>query len=131
RHAFGLHPVDGKRALPIAELAHIEIDRHSVDDRPAPTEQQIARGLHQTLAGDHALRGAGVLAGTDKTFEHGRLCFLELKEQWVVGVRALEETDPAARSDAPDPDDLARQLHEAKLLEQGATIVRQAAAVLV
>src|SRR5205823_5612840 len=87
-----------------------------------PAEEDVARGLHQALAGDDALSAIAVFALADELLQHGGLCFLDLQEQRVLIVAAEEERDPGARADAADADDLSRQVDEPELFEQVAAV---------
>ena len=54
RQALRRQRLDFGRALPVPELAHVEVALPPVDaDRRAPAEEAVARGLHQPLALDH------------------------------------------------------------------------------
>src|SRR6478672_12688624 len=49
-HAGGHHALDLRRALPVAQLAHVEVARLPVNaDRLAGAEEDVGRGLHQVL----------------------------------------------------------------------------------
>ena len=87
-----------------------------------PAEEDVARRLHQPLAGDDALAAVAVLALADEPLQHRRLRLLDLQEQRVSVVDAEEERDPGAGADAADPDDLAGEVDEAELLEQVAAV---------
>ena len=87
-----------------------------------PAEEDVARRLHQPLAGDDALAAVAVLALADESLQHRRLRLLDLQEQRVFVVDAEEERDPGAGADAADPDDLAGQVDEPELLQQVATV---------
>ena len=95
-----------------------------------PAEQDVARRLHQPLAGDHALAVVLVLALAEVRLEHRRLRLLDLQEQRVVESRPSSRSDPAARAHAADADDLAGEVDHAELLEQVPTVLLQRPAVL-
>ena len=57
------HGVDVGGALPVAQLAHVEVADLAVDAGDSlPAEEDVAGRLHQPLAGDHSLPVVGVLA---------------------------------------------------------------------
>ena len=94
-----------------------------------PAEHDVAGGLHQALAFDHALAVVCVLALAQERLEHRGLCLLELQEQRIVVVAADHQHDPRAGADAADTDDLARRVDVAEALEQVLAIALQRAPV--
>ena len=122
--AGGDRRFDGERALPVLELADVEVALLAVEAGAdvLPAEEDVARRLHQALTGDDALAAVAVLALADEPLEHRRLRLLDLQEQRVLVVDAEEERDPGAGADAADADDLAGQVDEPELLEQVAAV---------
>ena len=56
RPSVGIAPSMFSRALPVGELAHVEVAGLPVDAlRRLPAEEDVARRLHQALSVDHAL----------------------------------------------------------------------------
>jgi hypothetical protein len=122
-HRGRQHALDDGRALAVAELTEVEVPGHPVDPlHPEPPEEDVARGLRQSLAGHDALAGVRVLARRQEALEDRLLRLLDLQEQRVLIVAAEHERDEGARPDAPDADDLARQVDEAVLLEDVAPV---------
>src|SRR5450755_4129622 len=81
------HALDDHRALVVPELAHVEVELGAVWTSDAvPAEHDVAGGLHQPLALDHALTVLCVLALAQKRLEHRRLRLLELQKQRIVNV---------------------------------------------
>ena len=60
----GSHLLDFRRALPVLQLASVEVARLAVEPGldVQPAEEDVAAGLHQALAGDDALAVVGELA---------------------------------------------------------------------
>ena len=77
------------------------------------------------LALDDALAGLVVAALGQVVLQHRRGGFLDLEEQRVVLVAALQQDDERAGADAADADDLAGHVDELEALQQLAPIVRQ------
>ena len=128
RHALGGHLLDFGRALPVAQLAHVEVSRHVLVARLGvqPAEEDVAAGLHQALPGDDPLAMVGELAWRHELLEHRRLRFLQLQEQRFVFVASQQQRDPVAGADAADADDLAREVEQAKLVDQHAAVALEA-----
>ena len=79
------------------------------------------------LAHDHALalvraNGSG---DVDIGRQHRRLGLLDLEEQRIVVVDALQQDDPAARADAAHAHHLARRVDDAIARQQRAAVERQ------
>ena len=112
-------PPRSRSSPSILQLADIEVPGLPVETRAnvLPAEEDVARRLHHSLAGDDPLAGVGVLALPDEPLQDGRLRLLELQEQRIVVVDPEEEGDPCAGADASDPDDLAGQVDEPELFQ--------------
>ena len=107
-HQLWAHRLDGRRALPVAQLAHEVITLVSVRaDGSQPTEQDVAAGLHQPLPNHHPLCGVGIGAGSEVCLEHRWLRLLYLQHQWVVVISAQRQHHPRPQTDAAHTDDLA------------------------
>src|SRR5215471_17314065 len=80
--------VDGR--LPVPQLADEEVALGPVEGllRAQPAEEDVARGLHQPLADDHALSVVLVSTLAEVRLEHRSLRLLDLQEERVVGVTA-------------------------------------------
>ena len=118
------HPLDLDRALPVAQLADVEVALLAVDPGDAlPAEEDVAGRLHQPLArrpparpGCRTRRVPTCGSSTDG------LGLLGLEEQRVVVVPAEQQHDPAPGADAADADHLAGDVDEPVLLEQRAPV---------
>src|SRR5205814_4353277 len=66
------HLLDHGRALPVLQLAHVEVTLQSIEAcRDAqPAEEDVARRLHQPLPRDDALAVVGELSGAQETVEY-------------------------------------------------------------
>src|SRR3984885_645548 len=131
-HAGGQDVLDVDGELPVPELTDIEVAGPAVQARfgPLPAQEDVAGCLHQPLARYHPLALVGELAGADESAEHRRLGFLNLQEQRIGVIAAEHQDDPAARSDAADTDDFARDVTELIPLEQVPAVGFQRALVL-
>ncbi len=74
-----------------------------------PTQQDVARRLHQALTGHDALAVIGKSARSGIMLEHRGARFLDLQKQRVV-VRRREQGDGAERADAADADHFDREI---------------------
>src|SRR5215207_6952216 len=117
RHALYLG-----RALHVSQLAPVEVASRWAAE---PAEEDVARGLHEPLAGNDAL--SLVLVGTRRKvalkYRSSRL--LDLEEQGVILVAALEQRDVGPGAHAANPNDLPCCIHKAVPVEQVAPIVLQ------
>src|SRR5204863_1426589 len=83
-----------------------------------PTEEDVARRLHEPLTFDHPLPVVGVSALADERLQYGRLCLLGLQEERILSIPAQQQDDPGAGPDASDADHLPCEMNEAEVLEQ-------------
>ncbi len=120
RHAFGHHHLDVDRALHVAQLSPVEAARDVGAGGPA--EEDVAGRLHQPLALDDPLAGLPVTALRQVALEHRARRLLQLEEQRVLLVPALEECDEGTGPDAPHPDHLACDVDELEPLDQAAPV---------
>src|SRR5512132_2538689 len=117
------HLLDLSGPLAVPELADIEVTGHPVGIRARePTQEDVARGLHQSLALDYAPAVLPELALPGEPLEHRSLCLLHLKEERVARVPAEEENDPGARPHAADADHLAGGVHVPVVLYEVADV---------
>src|SRR4029077_19270632 len=101
------HLVDVDPALPVVQLANVEVMGLAIESLdPLPAEEDVACGLHETLAGHHPLAMVAVLALAQKSLEDRLLGLLDLEDERIVIVAPHEEDDVAAGPHAADPDDL-------------------------
>src|SRR3954451_18429840 len=84
-HAVGLH---FGRALHVAELPPVEVARHVQTLRPA--QEDVARGLHHPLTRDDALSVLTETALRQMILENRRRRLLDLEEQRILLIAALE-----------------------------------------
>src|SRR4051794_23814904 len=119
RHGFEVGVLHFHRALPVAELADVEIPVHVVDAvDPLPAQEDVAAGLHESLAGDDTLTFVRVVALTSDGCEHRGPGLLRLQEERIAVVTAEHEQDPAPRPDTADADDLASDVDALVPLDQ-------------
>ncbi len=95
-----------------------------------PPEEDVARGLHEALAGHDPLPMVAEPALGEVPFEHGALGLLHLEEERIGVVATCEQRDEATRADAPDADHLPRQVDELVLLQEMLAVVLERATVL-
>ena len=94
--------------------------------RAMPAEEDVARGLHQPLAVDHALaRGSRRRSRPAYGSRTDGWASLTWRNSGSPLVAAEQQGDPGARADAADADDLARHVDEAVAVEQVPAVVRQ------
>ena len=93
-------------------------------DRPA--EQDVARRLQPTLAGDDPLAVRWVRTRFEEPFEDRGLGLLDLEEERVVVAGALEQGHVRPETDAADADDLQRRIDDPVAIEQDAAILLEA-----
>ena len=90
-----------------------------------PTDQDVARRLHQALPFDDPLPVAREPALAEERFEHRRLGLLELEDERVGVVAADQDEDVGAGADAADADDLPRAVDVAVALDEPPPVARQ------
>ena len=130
RHALRDHQLDRERELPVTQLPQVEVVVDPVDvGHPVPAQEDVAGGLHQELAGHHALPVVGVLAGPAVVRQDRGLGLLGLQEQRLDAVAGLQEQRVGSRAHAAHPDHLARHVLELELLEEVPAIGLQGLAV--
>ena len=106
-HHLRSHRLDLRRPLAIPELAHVEVALLAVKPiHRQPTEEDVAGGLHQPLAGDYPVAVLAEPAGAGEGLQHRGAGFLHLQEERIALVTAEQQPDPGAGADAADPDDL-------------------------
>ena len=105
-HAGMDHLLEREGELPVPELADVVVAINPIGTGGAlPAEEDVTAGLHEVLAGHHAVALVVV---------HARgLSLLGLQEQRLEAVSGTHEQHPGAGPDAADPDDLGRDVGEA------------------
>src|SRR4029453_18548007 len=94
-HRMGVHALRGPRALPVAQLPDVEVARVTRQALgPYPSEEDVARGLHQPLALDHPLTLIRDMTLADEGSEHRVLGLLGLEEERIGLVATEHEDDP-------------------------------------
>src|SRR5262249_11717606 len=89
------HLFDAHRGFGIPELADVVVALHAVQSVAAdPTEQNVARRLHEPLALDDSLAVGREKALAEERLEHRGLRLLGLEKKGVVVVTAEHENDP-------------------------------------
>jgi hypothetical protein len=122
--------LDLDRALPVPELAHVEVTVAAVEaDRHAPAEEDVPGRLHQPLAFDHAAPVVAVAARPGVGLEHRGFGLLRLQEERVFVVAPGQQDHPGAGADAPHPDHLAGEPAEVEAVEQVLAVAGQGRAV--
>ncbi len=96
---------------------------------PFPSEEDVARGLHQPLALHHSLTLIRESALADEGSEHRVLSLLGLEEERIGVVATEHEDDPRARADAAHADHLVRRMDEAEVLQEVPAIPEEAPTV--
>ena len=94
-----------------------------------PTQEDVARSLHQPLSHDHALAVVVELAAPGELLEHRGLSLLHLQEQRVRAVPTEHQRDPRACADAPHADDLAGDIDVAVFAQQHMPVLTQGGAI--
>jgi hypothetical protein len=97
--------------------------------RAQPSEEDVARGLHQPLSLNHPLPLVGELRPAGAALEYRARRLLGLEEQRIARVGSDQQDYPAARFHAPDANDLACEVGIPIVLQQPAAITGQAAEV--
>ena len=115
REAERPHRLHVRRALHVAELAPVQ--EAVLLDALGPPEVDVAGGLHHPLAVDDARPGL-VPALRQMVLQYGLRGLLDLQEERVLLVAALQQHDERPRADAADADDLARHVDHLEPLEQ-------------
>ena len=108
-------------ALPVAQLADVEVALYAVDARDAlPAQEDVARGLHEPLAGDDPLaRSWRTRSRADELARAPtRSASLAWRSSGSSLVPAEQQDHPAAGPDAAHADHLAGHVDEAVLLQQ-------------
>ncbi len=104
-HGAETHCGDGRRVLPVAQLADVEVAAAAASPAPGPVpaEEDIAGRLHETLTCDHPLTLAGILAGPRVPASRSRDSLLHLQEEPVGRIGAEQQDYPAAQATLPIP----------------------------
>src|SRR5215213_6887466 len=122
----GRHALAVSRAFHVFHLAPVEV----ASCRAAkPAEEDVARGLHQPLAGHDAVPVVLVGAGLDVALQYRGTGLLDLEEQGVILVAPFKQYYEGPGAHTSDPHDLPRCVHKAVPVEQVATIFLQGALV--
>ena len=103
REVVDRHHLDDRARLRILELAQVEVATHRAD---RPAEHDVAGRLQPPLACDDTFAVRCVPARPEEPLEDGCLRLLDLEEQRIVLVAALEQSRESHQADAADADDL-------------------------
>ena len=119
----GDHRLDHGRPLHVPQLPPVQ--EAAGLDALRPAQEDVARGLHHSLPLHHPLTGLAVAALRQVILQDrgGRL--LDLEEQRILLIAALEQDDERARPDAADPDDLAGHVDDLESLQELLPVVGQ------
>src|SRR5438034_5408489 len=84
--SFRQRGLDVERDLPVPELAHVEVPRPAVEVLLGvnPAEEDVARGLHETLSLHHTLTVVREAARAEQRLEYRRLRLFHLEEKGIV-----------------------------------------------
>ena len=110
-------------ALHVGELPHVEMT--VIADFP-PAQEDVGRPLGQALADDDT--APVVLEAklvVDIGFQHRGLRLLDLQEQGIVAVDALQQHNPASRPHTADTHDFAGRIDDAIARQQEPPVDRQ------
>jgi hypothetical protein len=117
------HRLDLGRALHVAQLAPVVV---AVDvGALGPAQEDVAGGLQHPLTLDHPLAVLLAAALPEVALQDRGGCLLDLQEQRVALVAALEQDDEGPGADAAHPHHLAGQVDEPEPLQQLALIVAE------
>jgi hypothetical protein len=94
-----------------------------------PAQEGVGRRLHQPLTLNHAFARLSVAALGQVVFENGGSGFLELQEQRVTGIAALEQDDECPCADTADTDDLAGHVDHLEAFQESPAVVLQRGSV--
>src|SRR5688500_2651126 len=103
------------RAFHVPQLTQVVV---ATDSATKPAEEDVARCLHQPLAGNDPVPLVPVNALRKMRFQHRNLCFLDLEEQRIVLVATLELHDVVPCANASSPLDLPVHVCETVLVQQ-------------
>src|SRR5579875_974012 len=121
------HGLDNGRALHVTKLAPVEVT--ALVQTPGPAEEDVAGGLHHPLSLHHPFAVLAISARPQVLFQHRGRGLLDLEEERLTGVPALEQGDERPRADAADADHLARRVDDLEAFEQGPAVVLQGGTV--
>src|SRR5215211_4312111 len=124
---IGRHALDVSRAFHVLQLAPVEV---ASSRATKPAEEDVARGLHQPLAGHDAVSVVLVSVGLDVGLEYRGTGLLDLEEQGVILVAPFKQYYVGPGAHASDPHNLPRRIHKAVPVEQVPTIFLQGALVV-
>ena len=74
--------------------------------------------MHAPLPDHYPLAVVCIAALARIRFEHRRFGFLDLQEQWIVGISSFEQHDVAARPNTTNANNLSSDVHGRVLLKQ-------------
>ena len=117
------HRLDLDRALHVAQLAPVEVTADV--DALGPAQEDVAGGLHHPLPSNHPLAVLLVAALGQRALQDRRGRLLDLQEQRVLLVAALEQGDEGPGADTAHPDHLAGHIDQLEPLQQLAPIILQ------
>ena len=111
--------------LHVPELAHVVV----VAAPGGPTDEDVRGALHQPLALDDPAAMVVVAARPAVRLVHRRSRLLDLQEQRVIAVAALQQDQVYPHPDAAHPDHLADGVDEREPVQQVAALVGQGVVV--
>ena len=118
-----VHGLHDRGGFHVAELAPVV--EAVVLDAFGPAQENVGGGLHQPLPLDHPLAGGVELRFREMILQHRPGGLLDLQEQRVAGVAALQQHHPGPGADTAHPDHLAGHVHDREPLQQFAPVRAQ------
>ena len=115
---FWLHRVDLNRSLHVTELSYVVV----VATKAGPTEEDIARCLHQALTHNHPLTMVGIFRSPSVPGQRSLVGFLKLQENRRSTVWIHQQGKKAPSPYTADANDLASRVDHDVLLEQWAAV---------
>src|SRR4051794_14756619 len=120
------HRLNDGGALHVAKLTPVEVAACVRSLRPA--EVDVAGALHHPLSLHHTLAVLLEPALRQVALQHRRCRLLDLQEQGIAIVAALEKDDERTGAHTADTDDLAGQVDDLEPLQQPAPVVLESGA---
>src|SRR5690606_25796873 len=117
------HPVHVRRHLHVAKLAPVEAAVAVLALGPA--QEDVAGRLHQPLTLHHPGAVVAVPAPPQVRLQDRGRGLLDLEEERVVHIAALQQDDERPRSDAADSDNLVGHIHDLETLQEPPPVVRE------
>ena len=115
-------PLGVRDDLHVAELPTVEV--RALNGRPP--DEDVGGALDEQLPRDHPFPVIAVRARAEVRFVDRRTGLLDLEEERIVPVAAVEQDEVHAHPDAADADDLPYPIDEGEAIEQLAAVLAEA-----